>query len=315
MTAALILPEHTRPPATTPEAPIAPFDAAILAGQLAPSSIAMYRRDFAAYLVFAATPAAAFDARTLARWRTHLAQETTLSPHTINRMLSAVKRLMNAAAEQGYLNHELAAAFAHIDGVKIKALKDRTKPHARTKITPAQMRRLVDAPDRSTPIGARDGALLATLASSGLRISEATTLTVGQIVHQSNGYLLTVCGKNDVEDREAPLSREAHARIDHWLHIRPILSQYVFTSFAGRGHRPLTKPISSAGAWKVVQHYAAQLGLDHIKPHDFRRFVGTQLAKKDIRVAQKALGHKRIDTTAKHYVLDELEPGLTDDLC
>jgi integrase/recombinase XerD len=51
-----------------------------------------------------------------------------------------------------------------------------------------------------------------------------------------------------------------------------------------------------------------------VKPHDFRRFVGTQLAKEDIRQAQKALGHKRIDTTAAHYVLDELEPNLTDDL-
>jgi hypothetical protein len=42
--------------------------------------------------------------------------------------------------------------------------------------------------------------------------------------------------------------------------------------------------------------------------------VGTRLAAKDIRKAQKALGHKRIDTTARHYVLDELEAGLTDDL-
>lgn len=56
------------------------------------------------------------------------------------------------------------------------------------------------------------------------------------------------------------------------------------------------------------------LGLSHIKPHDFRRFVGTQSARKDIRQAQKALGHKRIDTTARHYVLDELETGLTDHL-
>ncbi len=51
-----------------------------------------------------------------------------------------------------------------------------------------------------------------------------------------------------------------------------------------------------------------------MKPHDFRRFVGTQLARKDIRMAQKALGHKRLETTVRHYVLDELEPGLTDDL-
>jgi hypothetical protein len=42
--------------------------------------------------------------------------------------------------------------------------------------------------------------------------------------------------------------------------------------------------------------------------------VGTELAKRDIRQAQKALGHIRIETTAKHYVLDELEVGLTDGL-
>jgi integrase len=54
--------------------------------------------------------------------------------------------------------------------------------------------------------------------------------------------------------------------------------------------------------------------IDYWEPHDFRRFVGTQLAKQNIRKAQKALGHKRIDTTAQHYVLDELEVGLTDDL-
>jgi hypothetical protein len=38
------------------------------------------------------------------------------------------------------------------------------------------------------------------------------------------------------------------------------------------------------------------------------------LTTDDIRKAQKALGHKRIDTTAQQYVLDELEEGLTDDL-
>jgi integrase len=63
-----------------------------------------------------------------------------------------------------------------------------------------------------------------------------------------------------------------------------------------------------------VKRYAAAVGLPSVKPHDFRRFVGTNLAKTDLRQAQKALGHKDINTTAKHYVLDELEPGLTDGL-
>ncbi len=73
-------------------------------------------------------------------------------------------------------------------------------------------------------------------------------------------------------------------------------------------------PLSTVNVWCTVQGYADQVGLSHIKPHDFRRFVGTQLAKRDSRAAQKALGHTRIDTTAQHYVLDELEEGLTDDV-
>src|SRR5690606_982566 len=101
-----------------PAGQLAPFDASILAGQLAPSSIAMYGRDFRAYLAFAGSPEAALDPATLARWRAVLASETNLSPHTINRMLSAVKRMVREAAIQGYADHETAEAFEKIAGVK-----------------------------------------------------------------------------------------------------------------------------------------------------------------------------------------------------
>ena len=80
----------------------------------------------------------------------------------------------------------------------------------------------------------------------------------------------------------------------------------------GAGRDPGRRPVERGG--RTVQGYADQVGLHHIKSHDVRRFVGTQLAKRDSRKAQKALGHKRIDTTAQYYVLDELEEGLTDDL-
>jgi integrase len=290
------------------------FDASILAGQLAPSSIAMYARDFRAYLLYAGTPAAALDPATLARWRAVLAADTALSPNTINRMLSAVKRLIKEGAVQGYVSHETAKAFADVAGVKAAALKERTKRTARTRISPADMRRLCEAPDRSTLRGLRDAAMLATLASSGLRVSEMATLTTGQILKKGNGYLLSVRGKNDTEYREAPLSTEAYHLLMQWIARRPVVSQYVFTSFGGRGQRASAAPLSTVNVWCTVQGYADQLELSHIKPHDFRRFMGTQLAKQDIRKAQKALGHTRIDTTAQHYVLDELEPGLTDNL-
>lgn len=290
------------------------FDASILAGQLAPSSIAMYTRDFAAYLAFAGERQSALLPATLAQWRTHLAGATEKSPNTINRMLSAVKRIMREAAAQGYLSHEVANAFEEVTGVKAAALKDRIKQNARVRIEPTEMRTVCELPELERLIGLRDTALLATLASSGLRVSELVSLTRSQLRPKGKSYVVIVRGKNDVEPREAPLSREAYRHIHNWLEVRPIESDYIFTAFDGRGARLSARPISPTATWNIVRKYANAAGLNDVKPHDFRRFVGTQLAKTNIRNAQKALGHKRLETTARHYILDELEAGLTDNL-
>ena len=297
-----------------PSALAQPFDASILAGQLAPSSIAMYTRDFAAYAAFAGDPVTALDPTTLARWRAHLAQVTEKSPNTINRMLSAVKRILREAATQGYISYETATAFEQITGVKVAALKDRIKGNARVRIEPSEMRTVCELPEVERLIGLRDTALLATLASSGLRVSELVSLTRAQIRPKGKSFVVVVRGKNDIVPREAPLSREAYRHIQSWLEARPIVSDYVFTAFDGRGARLSDRPISPTATWKMVRKYALEAGLNDVKPHDFRRFVGTQLARTNIRNAQKALGHKRLETTARHYVLDELEAGLTDDL-
>jgi len=291
-----------------------PFTAQLLAGQLAASSIAMYERDFRAYLAFANEFEQAMRPSTLAQWRTHLAQSTELSPNTINRMISAVKRLVREAAVQGYIDHETASAFAQISGVKTAALKQRIKDNARVRIEPEEMRDVCDLPDNDRLLGLRDTALLATLASGGFRVSELATLTMNQIKRKKGGYIVLIRGKNDTEYRDAPLSREAYEYIQLWLNARPVSSEYIFTAFDGRGERATERPLSSVAIWKIVRKYSVSAGLDDVKPHDFRRFVGTQLARKDIRLAQKALGHKRLETTARHYILDELEAGLTDNL-
>jgi site-specific recombinase XerD len=289
-------------------------DPSILTGQLAATSLAGYRRDVALYLRFCADPATALHATSLARWRTHLAEDTRLSPATINRRLAAVKRLLQEAAAQGYADVATAEAFRRVAGVQTKALKDRLKVTARTRITTGQMRQLCEAPDRAAVLGWRNRAFLHTLASSGCRLSEVVTLTTAQLLSRDGSFFLEVLGKNQTEPRLAPLSHEAYASIQAWLARRLLESPYVFTSFAGKGHRPTTRPMHLSAAWRVVQRAAAHVGLAHVKPHDFRRFVGTELARRDIRLAQKALGHKRIETTARHYVLDELAGGLTDHL-
>jgi integrase/recombinase XerD len=287
----------------------------LLAGQLAESSIAMYKRDVAAYVEYAeAQGLDPLHPLTLAAWRDSLALDSSMSPNTINRMLSAVKRIVKQAASKELIDETISFKFHNIEGVKVKALKSRLKQHGRTRISPEDMRTLCQVPDANTLTGKRDQALLATLASSGLRASELANLTGEQIQRRGKGYFLQVIGKTDTEPRDAHLSVEAYHLIQEWLAARPVSSPYIFTSFSTRAVIPNTKPISEVTVWNIVRKYAHQCSLEHVKPHDFRRFVGTQLASKDIRKAQRALGHKSIEVTARHYVLDELEIGLTDNL-
>jgi integrase len=290
-----------------------PLTAALLTGQLAPNSLRAYQQDLAGYLRFCGDePLQALDAAMLARWRTSLAQSTRLSPSTINRHLAGVKRVVQEAAAQGYVDVPTAEAFRRVSGVPMKAMKERLK--VPTRMTPSHMRQICEAPGRATLRGWRDRALLLMLASSGCRVSEVVTLQPGQLVNREGSFFLEVVGKNHTTVRLAPLAHEAYAAVQAWLARRPVESPYVFTSLPGTGTRSTPRPLDRSAAWRIVARYASHVGLRHVSPHSFRRFVGTELAKKDIRQAQKALGHARIETTARHYVLDELAGGLTDGL-
>jgi len=290
----------------------------LLAGRLAASTVAKYTRDCLAYVTFCGSDSAvALQAATLRRWRTYLVEDTPLSPHTINRLLAAVKRAVQEGAVQGQVARAVAEAFAQVEGVSVEALRHRLKAQARVRIAPVQMRQLCDAPDPATLLGRRDRALLHTLASSGCRLSEVVTLTTTQVTTRDGACFLQVLGKRQRQPREAPLSQEAAAALRAWLAARAragVPADGVFTRFAAGGMLPTPLPLSTVSAWRAVRKYALQCGLPAVKPHDFRRFVGTELARRDLRQAQRALGHKRLETTVQHYVLDELQPGLTEGL-
>ena len=307
------------------------FDTSILAGTKSPNTIEQYRMHFAAYCTFAGSFAQVTQPTTLARWRQALYEDGYVlkggivkpySVNAINQRLAAVRGVMTEAAQQGYITHEIAEGFKHVKGLKQVANKDRRKASSRTAISKVDMQRMVDAPDTSTSAGAMHRALLLTLATCGMRISEAVSLRVSDIQFESNdsgaGWVAYVLGKNMTDPEARPLGKQAKQAIDSWLAVRAglgVQSDYIFTGFGGRGSRqPSAQAINRVSAWEIVQRYAKALDLSHIKPHDFRRYVGTQLAKKDIRLAQKQLGHKRIETTASHYVLDEVALGVTDNL-
>lgn len=290
-----------------------PFDASIIQGVVSPYTFRMYKRDWNAYVAFAG--GGALDSGMFARWREYMTNKTRYSPKTINRMLTAVRTVLREAATLKLITKELYGEFTFIRSVKERALKDRFRANNRTRITPENMRKLCDSPDTNTLMGLRDRALMLAMASSGARINEIVTLTLDHIGKDDRGCYIMVNGKIDTEWRRALLSPEAYDAIVLWLEKRGVDSEYVFTSSAGRGGGRITSnQLSKVSAWRLVRKYADRLGIKHVKPHDFRRFLATQLVKQNPRQAQLALGHTSIASTYKYYVLDELDGSIVDNL-
>jgi len=304
----------------------------ILAGQVSPSTRKQYTEDFFDYLRFARNAQAALDSAIFSQWRTDLVERIylvpdrespgemlgkQLSPNTINRMLAAVRHMMMEAEEKKLIPPGTFEQFNRVRGVSVKGLKDRLKPNARVKVTPQEMRQLTEQPDASRLLGLRDLALLHTF-GNGPRVSEICDITRNRLRPRGQGYVVEVRGKNKTEYRDVPLTREAYAAIQAWLTARPIESPYIFTRFDGRGEdahaRLSAEPLTRQGAWKIIKGYAVRIGLPDVKPHDLRRLVGTELAKKNPRVGQLVLGHASIETFYKHYVLDEIPEDATEGL-
>jgi integrase/recombinase XerD len=304
----------------------------ILAGAVSPSTRKQYTEDFFDYLRFARSPLDALDSAIFSQWRTDLVEriylvsdrespgemlEKQLSPNTINRMLAAVRHMLMEAEEKKLIPTGTFEQFNRVRGVSVKGLKDRLKPNARVRVTPQEMRQLTEQPDASRLLGLRDLALLHTF-GNGPRISEICDITRNRIRQRGRGYVVEVRGKNRTEYRDVPLTREAYAAIQAWLAARPVDSPYVFTRFDGRGEdahsRLSVEPLTRQGAWKIIKGYAVRIGLPDVKPHDLRRLVGTELAKKNPRIGQLVLGHASIETFYKHYVLDEIPEDATEGL-
>lgn len=291
----------------------------LLTGIKAPKTVETYLSHWASYLEFAADRNACHP-DTLVVWRQHLINVEKKSTNSINLRLNAVKSIFRELAEHNLIEKSIAWAMRDVRNLKANMMPERRRANNRVRIEPEQMRELVLTPaiQLGEPTGARDRALLLVLATSGVRVSEAVHIKVADIQKMGTNYCVAnIMGKGQGESRIAPLSEEAYLAIKDWLHVRPTTSLWLFTSIEYTDQEGLlyTKtPISTSAAYHIVKKIGSQAGMPTIKPHDFRRFVGTQLAKTDVRKAQRALGHKHMATTADNYVLDDVPLGSTESL-
>jgi integrase/recombinase XerD len=159
-----------------------------------------------------------------------------------------------------------------------------------------QVDAVLDRPDRTTPTGVRDHAMLELLYATGLRVSELVHLEVKQL-HLEAGFV-RVRGKGGRE-RVVPLGSSAKDKLQQYLATaRPQLlkgrtSSYLFLTRAA-------KPLARQTFWRLLKDYALQSPEGgKFYPHAMRHAFATHLLDggADLRAVQAMLGHVDIATT------------------
>lgn len=167
-----------------------------------------------------------------------------------------------------------------------------------------EIEQIIDAIDLSKPEGGRNKAILETMYSCGLRVSEVVNLRIS-CLFMDVGFI-KVTGKGDKE-RLVPIGRDAIKYIGIYknnirthLTIKPGEEDILFLN--RRGHR-----LSRVMIFLILKALVKKAGIPkNISPHTFRHSFATHLVEggADLRAVQEMLGHESITTTEIYTHLD-----------
>jgi len=269
--------------------------------QASPHTIAAYRDTFRLLLGYAEhrlgkqpcqLDLADLDAALIGGFLDHLERKRGNSARTRNLRLAAIHSLYRFAAHR---HPEHAADIQRVLAIPPK----RCERALVTFLDNREVDALLAAPNRSTWTGRRDNALLLVAAQTGLRVSELTGLTCGDL-HLENGAAHLDCRGKGRKQRITPLTALTVAVLRTWLQER-----------GGRPHEPLFPTVrggrlSSDAVQRRLSEYtdiAAErcpsLRDKRITPHTLRHTAAMRLlhAGVDTTVIALWLGHERVDTT------------------
>lgn len=206
---------------------------------------------------------------------------------SVSRRLASMRSFFRFAQREGWVVQNPAKPLRN-------PRPDRRLPHVLSNDEVAQ---LLSAPAASESAGKRDRAILETMYSAGLRVSE--TVGLGDADLDLGAGLIRVRGKGKRE-RLAMLGSHANRALRDWLAMRQLHptedrpgARPVFTNRFGR--RLTTRSVA-----RMLEKYLALTGLDsRTSPHTLRHSFATHLLDRgaDIRSVQELLGHRSLVTT------------------
>ncbi len=208
-----------------------------------------------------------------------------ISARSVARALAAIRGMFRFLVAEKHLK---ADPTENIENPKLWT----TLPKS---LQPSEVEALLRAPDRTTPDGLRDAAMLELLYATGLRVSELIHVKIEDLVMDA-GFLRTF-GKGSKE-RIVPFGDAARDSIVAYLERgRPELVKaadpHLFLSRRGRA-------MSRQSFWMKIVKYARLAGItSQISPHVLRHSFATHLLENgaDLRSVQMMLGHSDISTT------------------
>lgn len=162
---------------------------------------------------------------------------------------------------------------------------------------------MIQATDPSTCDGQRNRAILETLYSCGLRVSELTDLRISNIFKAEHYILVNGKGR---KQRIVPISDSALREIENYMAFRyelDVKTGYQDHVFLNRFGRSLSRMM----VFNVVKRYAQEAGVQkEISPHTFRHTFATHLLEggANLRAIQMMLGHEQISTTEIYMKVD-----------
>ena len=282
-------------------------DRLVIQRQASPATIAAYRDTLRLLLVWLAAttgtqPAMVdlgqLDAATITGFLTYLQDERGNSTSTRNARLAAIRSLFGHAALQAPEHAELIA--------RVLAIPPRRGDRPMVcYLTTSEVEVLLAAPDRTRWHGRRDHALLTLACQTGLRVSELTTLTGGD-VHLGDGAHVRCNGKGR-KQRHTPLTRQSVAVLTSWNAERDGDDDQ--PQFPTRGGTALSR---DAIARLVAKHAATaatrcpSIAGKNVTPHTLRHSAAMGLlhAGVDTSVIALWMGHASPESTQAYLHAD-----------
>ena len=175
--------------------------------------------------------------------------------------------------------------------------------HLPVVLTVDEVDRIISAADPSTIDGQRNRAILETLYSCGLRVSELIDLRFSNI-YAEEGYI-SVFGKGR-KQRIVPIAPSALQEIRNYnafryeLDVKHGFEDFVFLNRFGR-------KLSRIMVFNIVKRYCTEAGIQkEVSPHTFRHTFATHLLEggANLRAIQMMLGHEQITTTEIYTKVD-----------